>query len=369
MGKNKKIPLILIADDVPKNLQLLGNILKDEVETELAFATNGLQVLSFVKEHIPDMILLDVMMPEMDGFETCRQLKQKKETRDIPVIFLTARVDTADIVRGFELGAVDYVTKPFESVELLARVNTHLALKKMRDDLVEMNMTKDKFFSIISHDLKNPMGALLTLSELLNTNFGTYTPEREKVLIQTMYESSKSAFNLLENLLVWSRSQRGKIEFSPQRMRIREVIEGVIQILKQCFLKKDIGVEDLVDYELHVFADRNMMETIIRNFISNGIKFTGEEGKIVIDSQIVENGSGKMAQISVRDNGVGIPAEVIDKLFSIDSNYTTPGTNEEPGTGLGLVLCAEFVRTNGGEVWVESVEGSGSTFYFTVPLA
>jgi len=369
MNEMNKIPLILVADDVPKNLQLLGNILKAELECEIAFATNGLQVLSFVREHLPDLILLDVMMPEMDGFETCRQLKAMDNTRDIPVIFLTARVDTLDIVKGFKLGAVDYVTKPFESVELMARVNTHLALKATRDDLIELNSMKDKFFSIISHDLKNPMGALLTLSELLYDNYEKYSPERAGMLIQTLYESSKSAFNLLENLLIWSRAQRGKLDFTPTEFRLRDVVEGTLKLLGELSSKKGIRIEDRVNPDVMVYADRNMLETVIRNLISNGIKFTGENGEIRVGSSIVSNGNSRMAKIFVSDNGIGMSPAVYEKLFRIDSNFSTPGTNEEPGTGLGLVLCSDFVKINGGEIAVESVSGEGSTFYFSVPLA
>ncbi len=369
METEKRIPLILVADDVPKNLQLLGNILRDEIASELAFATNGSQVLSFVNKIRPDLILLDVMMPEMDGFETCRQLKMNEDTKDIPVIFLTARVDTEDIVKGFRLGAVDYVTKPFESVELVARVRTHLAIKQMRDDLVELNNTKDKFFSIISHDLKNPMGAILTLAEILSTRFDTFTAERQNVLIQTMYESAKASFNLLDNLLVWSRAQRGKLAFEPQKFEVETTISGVLQLLRQSADKKSIRLVNEVDPSLQVYADRNMLETVIRNLVSNGIKFTRENGEIQVSSRLLSNGEGQLAEIAVKDSGIGIPADKTKQIFRIDNTYSTPGTNDEPGTGLGLVLCAEFMRINGGAIRVESQEGSGSTFICTFPLA
>ncbi|MFZ5940311.1 MAG: hybrid sensor histidine kinase/response regulator [Bacteroidota bacterium] len=367
MTEEKRRPLILVADDVPKNLQLLGSILRQEVETEIAFASNGIQVLEFVEEALPDLILLDVMMPEMDGFETCRRLKMKDETRNIPVIFLTARVDKEDIVKGFSLGAVDYVTKPFESVELVARVKTHLSIKQMRDDLLDLNRTKDKFFSIISHDLKNPMGAILTLAELLNTRFGTYSEERKEILITTLYDSARAAYALLENLLIWSRAQGGKIDFEPSVFEIRPVVESVIQLLRQGAEKKNIRIDNQIGNGQMVFADRNMLETVIRNLISNGIKFTSDDGGITIGSSLENEGGKQMAVISVSDTGLGIPASRLDTLFRIGHAYSTPGTQEESGTGLGLILCSEFVKLNGGRISVSSEEGEGSTFSFSVP--
>jgi len=172
---------VLIVDDVPKNIQLAGSILQKE-GYHISFANNGETALNLTKTNDFDLILLDIMMPEMDGFEVCGQLKQKPETRDIPIIFLTAKTGTESTIKGFEIGAVDYVTKPFNEKELLARVRTHLELRDAQKNLREANATKDKFFSIIAHDLKNPFNALLGLSKLLLQNFDIFDDDKKNIL-------------------------------------------------------------------------------------------------------------------------------------------------------------------------------------------
>src|SRR4030043_1705809 len=165
-----KKPMILIVDDVPKNLQLLGTLLR-EIDCDITVAMNGQQALETVPKVSPDLILLDVVMPEMNGFEVCKKLKSLPKTKDIPVIFLTAKTETKDIVKGFELGAVDYITKPFIGSGLIARVNTHLSLRHTQEELRQANATKDKFFSLIAHDLRTPFAILIGFSEYLVGDF------------------------------------------------------------------------------------------------------------------------------------------------------------------------------------------------------
>jgi signal transduction histidine kinase len=365
--------LILIVDDHPHNLQVLGNILKKEGYSP-ALAQNGVQALDFVKKKLPDLILLDIMMPKMDGFEVCRQLKQEPATKDIPVIFLTAKTEKEDVIEGLKLGAVDYVTKPFNHRELMARLNTHLELKaakqlivlqkeqlnKKVEELKQTNATKDKLFSIISHDLINLFNALLGFSEelLINDNLD---PEGRKD-IQVIQQSSKQGYNLLKNLLEWAKSQTGKTAFQPTKVNLKAIVAINIEFLRNNAESKNITIlSDIL--ETSVFADENMLDTVLKNLLSNAIKFTPANGTVAISSEEKDT----EVEISISDTGIGIKPEDIDKLFKIEVSHTTIGTGKEKGTGLGLILCKELVEKNGGSIWVECEEGKGSRFYIRLP--
>ena len=193
-------PLLLIVDDVSNNLQVLGNFLRDE-DYEISAAISGRQALAIAEDIHPDLILLDIMMPEMDGFETCRRLKSAESTKDIPIVFLSARTDAEDVVKGFALGAVDYVTKPFNRQELLARVATHLALRRSEEELRQTIRDKDKFFSIIAHDLRGPLGSFMSIAEYVSEHISELETVDIKTLFKEMQHTGKGVYVLLENLL------------------------------------------------------------------------------------------------------------------------------------------------------------------------
>lgn len=362
--------LILIVDDHPHNLQVLGNILKKEGYSP-ALTQNGVQALEFVKKKQPYLILLDIMMPEMSGLEVCRKLKQSPATKDIPVIFLTAKTETEDIVEGLELGAVDYVTKPFNHRELMARINTHIELKTAKqlivlqkeqlkqtvEELKQANATKDKLFSIITHDLKNLFNALLGFSEELVNNNNLDTEGRQD--IQVIQQTSKQGYKLLKNLLEWAKSQTGKTAFQPTELNLKAVVAVIIDFTMNNAQSKNITIlSDILETTL-VFADENMLNTVLKNLLSNAIKFTPANGTVAISCEEKDT----EVEISISDTGIGIKPEDIDKLFKIDVSHTTIGTGKEEGTGLGLILCKELVEKNGGSIWVEGEEGKGSRFY------
>lgn len=356
-------PLILIVDDVPKNLQVLGNILRKE-NYEIGVATNGLEALERIHEIHPDLILLDVMMPELNGFDTIKRLKEDQDTVDIPVIFLTAKTDIDDIVTGFKLGAVDYVTKPFNGTELLARVKTHLDLKLTREALQASLAAKDKFFSIISHDLRNPLNTLVSFIQLMREDIASLSKEDIIELTNELKNNVENAGRLLENLLEWSRSQTGRITYNPQEVDLQVIVHGVTTLVTETANKKDITIESNVGEDISMIVDMNMISTVIRNLVTNAIKFTKIGGKISIDSEIVAD----EIKISISDNGVGMNAEKCKKLFRIDTQVSTRGTSDERGTGLGLILCKEFVEKHHGRIEVESEPNVGSTFIVTLPM-
>lgn len=382
---------VLIVDDIPENLQVLSNILYEK-GIEISFATNGKQALETIAYNPPDLILLDISMPEMDGYEVCERLKKSPETIDIPVIFLTARTQTEDVIKGFEIGAVDYVTKPFNASELVSRVFTHLELKKSRDiidrqnmELKELNATKDKFFSIVAHDLKNPFNTMMGFAELLLMNFERMEKEKVKKFHRLMYKASKNGFDLLENLLQWARAQTGRLQWEPSEIDMKILVSQNFDLLNSNAQNKNIALVSKITQPLTCFADGNMISTVLRNLISNAIKFSKPGGQIIVSAKtftkivpVVTDEADEQedkptekevefAEITVSDKGVGMKEKDIKKLFRIDVHHTTPGTNEEQGTGLGLILCKEFVEKNGGSIRVESTFGKGSDFIFTIP--
>lgn len=353
---------ILIVDDMPHNIQIVANILINE-GYQMAFARDGHSALEKVKNIEFDLILLDVMMPAMDGFEVCAKLNENPLTREIPVIFLTAKSDISSIVKGFEIGAVDYISKPFSDAELKARVKTHLQMKRTRENLQKANATKDRFFSIIAHDLRNPFNHILGFSEILLEKFDTLDDERKKSFVKNIYGSSQQTHKLLENLLSWARIQLGKIEWEPVKLDLGMNIAENISLLSNQAEEKEIILESKVTEKTYITADFNMLNTVLRNLIGNAIKFTPKGGNVWIESE----GNASMVEISVCDTGIGISEEDIQKLFRIDEHYTMVGTEEESGTGLGLILCKEFIEQNGGTITVDSIPNNGSTFTFTVP--
>ena len=231
---------------------------------------------------------------------------------------------------------------------------------KLRD----LNATKDKFFSIIAHDLKNPFNDIMGFTQLLSLNMHKYDKFKIEKFIEIIHHSSKLAYNLLENLLDWSRSQTGTLEFRPEKFILNEIIDENIELLLSTAQNKNISIYSEVAPHIFVYADKNMVRTIIRNLISNAIKYTRLDGFIRITNYYDKNS----CEISVVDNGIGIPPKNIDKIFRIDESFSTSGTENEKGTGLGLILCKEFVEKNGGKIWVESSENEGSTFSFTLPV-
>lgn len=571
---------IFVVDDEPIILDLLFECLETQ-GFKVFVNTNGESALKVISQVRPDLILLDVMMPDIDGFEICRRLKANDMTKDIPVIFITALSDTVDKIKGFEMGGVDYIAKPFQLQEVLARIETHLTLqysqkslqeknillqqeiterkqaeemlqqrnqellllnrigrmfssslefdqvlemalkevqrlldvvsasfwlivpetkelvckqiigpgrekivharlpvgqgitgwvaqhgesvispdisaderhhktvgkqndmsvhsmlsiplqvkgevigvlnlvdprvnhftkndlrvvepiaaaaaiaienarlytmaqqeiserkraeaellvahhelKEKNVQLREANASKDKFFSIISHDLRGPFNALLGYTQLIVEHFETYTQEKLKKYVKTVHTSAERLYALLENLLTWSRIQRGVMEYEPEEIALQEIAEDNIDLFISKAEQKQVVLTSSIPENTCAYADYNMMNTVIRNLVSNALKFTEAGDTIDISACDQET----HIEVVVSDTGAGISPEDIPKLFRIDVQYTNVGTAGETGTGLGLILCQDLVEKNGGEIWVESEVGKGTTFRFTLP--
>ena len=227
-----------------------------------------------------------------------------------------------------------------------------------------LNHTKDKFFSIIAHDLRSPFNSILGLSRLLQTGCNDCSFKDNREMIDLLHISATNAFKFLENLLLWSRSQMGKITFDPQNHLLKPLVSDVFNLLGETAKNKEIKLQHSVDDKVTMFFDYQMIHTVLRNIISNAIKFTDLNGTITIVNKAYDN----FVEISVIDTGVGIKQDRINDLFRIDAQVSTIGTANEKGTGLGLLLCKEFIETNGGNIWVKSEIGKGSQFIFTIPV-
>jgi len=238
-------------------------------------------------------------------------------------------------------------------------------LKVTNQQLSVLNATKDRFFSIIAHDLRNPFNVVSGFAEILIKKFDKLSPEKIRKFHEMIHTSSLNGNNLLENLLQWSRSQTGRIAFEPIQLNLLAIAEETMRLVEGDAERKHITIQQLIEPNLTVFADENMIKTIFRNLVSNAVKFTGENGTITLKSKT----DGQMVTLSVADTGMGIPAETISKLFRVDTIVTTKGTAKESGTGLGLLLCKEFVEKHKGKIWIESEVGKGSEFKFTLTLA
>ena len=247
--------------------------------------------------------------------------------------------------------------------DITQQKKTEAEIKQRNEELRELNATKDKFFSIIAHDLKSPFNSIVGLSEILVEQINEKEYDGIEKYASIILQSSLRAMNLLMNLMEWSRSQTGRMEFSPHLFDLKEFINDIASMFDDIALHKGIVIKRELPANVILFADKDMINTVLRNLISNAIKFTNQGGEIIVS---VNEEKDKL-MVSVKDNGIGIPKDVIGKLFRIDENYSTRGTANEAGTGLGLMLCKEFIEKHDGEIWVESEVEKGSTFYFTLP--
>jgi signal transduction histidine kinase len=234
---------------------------------------------------------------------------------------------------------------------------------RQKDKLNELNSTKDKFFSILAHDLKGPFSSLYSMSELLSGNYDTLEEPDKRTGLTKIHKLVELIYKLLENLLAWSRSQRGGMVFSPVKFNLSRLVEVNVNLHKVAASDKGIILMNKVEEDLFAFGDWEMINTVIRNLISNAVKFTARDGTVEVEIKL----QPEFFEVLVKDLGVGISAENMQKLFRIDVKYKTTGTAGETGTGLGLVLCREFVEKNGGKIWCESQENSETTFHFTLP--
>ena len=361
---------VLIVDDTIANVLLLKVLIGNQ-KYRIVTAGNGMEALQAVEKESPDLILLDIMMPGMNGYEVAEKLKADPQTQEIPIIFLTALNSTNDIVKGFKTGASDYISKPFNKEELLIRVTHQISLiaakRLIASQMKELQSTirgRDRLYSVIAHDLRSPMGSLKMIFNLLMAQLPPEKigPEMYDMLSMANH-TAEETFSLLDNLLKWTKSQIGRLKTVYQEIDMMEVIGDAVTLFSPVASLKNIKIRTEWPDHVDVRVDVDMIKTIMRNLLSNAVKYSPEGSEIIVTVEDL----GEKAVVNVRDFGKGIPEEDQPKLFHSDPHFTTYGTHNEEGSGLGLLLCKDFAHKNNGDLWFSSKAGEGSTFSFSVP--
>lgn len=352
---------LLIVDDMPANLSVLFEFL-DRAGFEVLVAQDGRRALQKAEYAKPDLILLDVMMPGMDGFQACEILKSQDTTREIPVIFMTALTETVDKVRGFSLGAADYITKPIQHEELLARVRAHLAVHRLQRQLSARNEELDTFSRTVAHDLKNPLNVVINYVEEMLDDYppGSLVDQHGAEILYKAAQGGRKMIGIINALLTLAGSSRG-MEVAFSRLDMAALIRQVREERLSQLLAQTGGTLDVPDTwpEAHGFAP--WVEEVWANYLSNALKYGGTPPRVTITAQTQDNG---MVRFAVRDNGPGIDAAARAKLFT---PFTRLDTERAEGHGLGLSIVRQVVTKLGGEVGVERAPGEGSEFFFTLP--
>lgn len=368
--QEKKI--VLVVDDQPQNLQLAASVLNPLYR--LILADNGEKAIALALKKQPDIILLDIMMPDMSGFEVCEQLKAHPDTKDIPVIFVTAKTEEDDTLKAYEAGGIDYVQKPFRANELIARIAAHVTLKSQREDIIALNKNlsavneqKSKLLSLIAHDMRGAISFIDNMLDLLISDIERTPTHELREYMTLVKETSEKTYEMFDELLLWANTQSQHISLSQEFVCAADIARRAAEHIQ---LQADAKRVQIVveDSDADVYADVNMLNTIIRNLLSNAIKFSESDKNVTVRIQHSKTIDG-VVEISVCDQGIGIKSEDLEKIFDQTQNYTTRGTKGEKGTGLGLDLCRDFVQLHGGTIRAQSEYGKGSTFTFTMPTA
>ena len=363
---------ILIVDDVDANVLLLKLLLSKAGYKTLS-AYNGKDALDIIEKQNPDLVLLDIMMPVMDGHEVAARLREMPEKVNLPIIFLSALNSPDDIVKGFKHGAADYVSKPFNKDELLIRVRHQLSLisatriiQNQKEELHKTIEARDKLYSIIAHDLRSPIGSIRMIMNALSLNVEKEHLEEDMYELMMMGNRlADETFVLLDNLLKWTKSQTGRLNTVFQDdVDILPLIKGEVELLEVVSELKNISISLEGNTTAKARIDQDMIKTVLRNLVSNAVKFSHPGTSVLV--KVEEKGDRVI--VSVIDNGEGISEADQNKLFKSDSHFTSFGTENEEGSGLGLLLCKEFITRNGGNIWFTSVRGEGSVFNFDIPV-
>lgn len=364
---------ILIVDDDRLNISILGKILKSEGYV-LAEAGSGEQALETYAEFLPDLVLLDVMMPGIDGFETCRRLKRDYGTKSAPVIFITAKSESDDVVEGLGAGAADYLPKPFKPKEVLARIRSHLQnqiLSEQQKTLVEQlskaNYAKNRFLGMAAHDLRNPLASIRGIAEFLRDGaVGPLTPEQLD-LIETIQGAAHSMLDLVNELLDLATIEAGELKLNVAPHDLGELVVKCVAMINREAIKKNTHVHFTPPAEpVSLPFDPAKLKQVVDNLLSNAVKYSppGSTITVLVSSDSAHN----TCSFAVRDQGPGIPEDERDRLFKDFSRLSVKPTGGEKSTGLGLAICRKIVEAHRGTIAAENLPELGCEFRVTLPV-
>jgi two-component system sensor histidine kinase/response regulator len=363
--------LLLIIDDQPQNLHMLSSTLRGH-GYKVAAANSGESALHILERLQPDLILCDIVMPGMDGYEVCRQVKAQAHTRDIPLIFLTAKTDSDDIVHGFSAGAVDYVVKPFNPAELLARVHTHLSLKQARDtilaytrDLESLNEEKNNFLGIAAHDLKNPLSTILLTAQMVAFKQDSLSSEKLTHYMGSIENEVERMLQIITNLLDINRIESGSWVLHPIEVELQPFLQTLSEAHQVRAQAKRIRLQtDFATAPLLAITDRSILQQIVDNLLSNAIKYSPPEREVVLGLAR----HGKLAVLRVQDQGPGFSEGDKGRVFQKFARLSARPTAGENSTGLGLSIVKQLTHLLGADIHLESPPGQGATFTLTLPI-
>jgi len=391
---------ILVVDDTKVNIDILVDTLKD-VYT-LSVATNGQRALDQALHRPPDLVLLDIMMPGMDGYEVCRRLKQHEATRNVPVIFITALTESQSLVKGFNCGAVDYITKPIDPAEVRARVRTHISLLRARQELErksaelaesnsrlrELDDIKSSFLSSVAHELRTPLTSILGFAKLVRKDFDKAfrsIAEKEPKLdskanrirenLAIVSQEGERLSRMINDVLDLTKIESGRIQWRNEPFHLEPVIQLAAQAVQGLFdVNKDLDLKLEFPEQLpQLVADRDRIEQVLINLLHNAAKFTSE-GHVVVRVTLLAPSQPEQRErvrISVEDTGMGIPEGETERIFNKFHQVVTDDTlapDRPRGTGLGLPICKQIVEHYGGRIWAQSTPGQGATVSFELPI-
>ncbi len=372
MNKNEPYK-ILIVDDSELNLARLKNVLNRK-DYLLFTASDGRSALKMAALYPFDLMLLDVVMAGMDGFEVCTRMKKNTKTAEIPVIFLTGKTDTESIKKGFEIGAVDYVAKPFNEIELLARVKNHLELKRAsveiriaKEEAENALRTKSEFLANMSHEIRTPINGIIGMSDFLH---GTELTPKQLEYVKIVRSSASSLLNLINDILDFSKLEAGRVVIEHIDFDIHELLEDTVKSIEFKCIEKGIYLKFSIDAQIPrvVNGDPTRFRQVMLNLISNAIKFTPSGGIEVKASLMNRTKNSEKVKIEIVDTGIGISPEGVNKLFKSFSQVDASTTRTYGGTGLGLAISKSLVEMMDGEIGVISEQTKGSNFWFTITL-
>lgn len=355
----------MIVDDDPSVVKTLERIFYKK--NYLFYSVfSGEDALKEVEEIEADMILLDIFMKGISGYEVCQGLRQKGIIPRIPVIFLTSNNHTEDIVKGFQAGAVDYIVKPFNAEELLARVETHLELKRAREDLKTANRVKTRFFSIMTHDIKDAIVGVKGVTEFLHQELDTTKVNTQEALKLTrlLLNDSTQLFKLLDKLIEWNIIETGRKYFFIQPIHLNQFFKKTIEDHHVLWSEKKLHVKLNGKQEILASTDLEALRSIVGEVLSNAIKYSHQNGHIQIDLQK----EGNYNIITIKDEGVGMDKEVTENVFQLDTPHPkTIGTFQEQGIGLGLIICKALIDKLKGQIHIASEKHKGSAVTIKLP--
>lgn len=367
----KKKPLIMIVDDIYDNIEVLLTVLKVR-GYDLVYAMSGKEALEKLETCRPDLILLDILMPEMDGFETCDAIKDLPGMDEIPIIFLTGVNDQDYILQGFEYGAVDYITKPFNTLELISRVKNHIDLKISKDKLVEYQAElqkhiadKNKFFSVIADDLRSNFKTFMGIVDVLASGYDRMSEEDRKLMFSDVSNSGTMLSGALNSLFLWSRLQTDSIQINREKTNIKDLVGDSVFKLGQYCHENNITIKNTLPEGVVALVDYDKMMTVLDNVLDNAVIYSGSGAEIIISGGIRE--ADKILELQIADNGPGMKPDFLENIFKLDRELPENKKDDSHGLGLGLIVSKELTEKNGGTFALRSVPEAGTTVIITLP--